>query len=164
LFLVFQHVCFIQHYDQFADKKFCDNDALSSLCLDAFGNVNDQKHYVDNLCAANDCFEKRAMAWAVDESKLQVFFFGFVLFWHFSKKGREAEIEGDASFLGLRVFIEGCSGSDFTKNSAERRFSGIDMTQDSNVDIKTIGWLNFGLLLFGDVKVVFLHDGSFIQI
>jgi hypothetical protein len=164
LFLVFQHVCLVQHNDQFVDKKFCDNYALSSLCLDAFGYVNNQKHDVDNLCAANDGFEERAMAWTVDESELQVFFFGFVLFWHFSKKGREAEIKGDASFLGLGVFIERCSGCDFAKNSAERRFSGIDMTQNSNVDIKTIGWLNFGLLLFGDVEVVFLHDGPFIKI
>jgi hypothetical protein len=64
--------------------------------------------------------------------------------------------------LGLGIFIKRCSGCDLAQDSAEGSFAGIDMTQDSDVDINAIGWLNFGLLLFGYVKVVFLHDQPFI--
>jgi len=46
--------------------------ALGGLCLEPLGRIYYQEHDVDDLGSADDCADEGGVAWAVDESELQL--------------------------------------------------------------------------------------------
>jgi hypothetical protein len=79
--------------------------------LDALGHINDQDHHVNDLSAANDGPYQRGMARAVYKRELQAVA-GQVLqvVRHGHCERGEAQVEGDAPLLALRVLVQGCCG------------------------------------------------------
>ncbi|RNA05613.1 hypothetical protein BpHYR1_034900 [Brachionus plicatilis] len=69
-FVFVYKVKFVQNNEHLAAAYFANDEAFGCLGLDAFGDVNDQDHHVDDLGAANYCSDQRCMAWTVHQGVL----------------------------------------------------------------------------------------------
>lgn len=109
-FRILDLIDFIKYdYDLF-HVELGNNDAFSCLSLNAFGDIDDKKHDIDDLCSAYDSSNEWCMSRAVNQSELQVFLLDLFVEsgWNSSEKCRKAEIESDASLLWLWIFVETC--------------------------------------------------------
>lgn len=62
----------VEHYNHIVRQNLANHEALGGLRLDALVDVNDEKHDVDDLRAANDGANQRRVAGAVDERELHL--------------------------------------------------------------------------------------------
>ena len=65
-----QHVNLVEDKDHFSTGDLADNEALSSLGLDAFGDIDDQEHDINDLSSPDDGADERGMARAIHKSIL----------------------------------------------------------------------------------------------
>lgn len=80
------------------------------------------------------------MAGTVDERKLKVLLFNIFIepCRNTCEERRKAEIQSNASFLRLRIFVKAGSGCDGTENPANGSLAGIHMSKHANIDIQAL--------------------------
>ena len=62
----------VEHDDEGLVGDLADDKALSGLCLDAFADVDDENHHVDDLRSADDRPDQRRVPRAVHQSDLKL--------------------------------------------------------------------------------------------
>lgn len=139
-----EHIDLIHCDNKFVHENLTKHYAFSCLSLNEFLGINDKHHHVDDTGAADNGFHERCVAGAVDERELNELkrvsdpVLGSEPLRNADDESREAEVEGDAAGLGLRVLVEARSRGDRRKGLAQRGLARVDVTQDTQVDVQDL--------------------------
>ena len=131
---------FVKNDDHVVARDLPDDDALGCLRLDALRHVDHQHHQVDDLRAANDGSNERGVTGAIDQSVLDVVEAQLLeVVGGVDAEGAEAEVESDAAFLRLWVFVEGGRAGDGAQGFGQAGFAAVHVTQDAHVEVESRG-------------------------